>query len=339
VLARKISLALFQELSQELEGYQFQAVGCLNLFDPASWPERATLLPLYDQLAAPYEILDAAEMRRRWPELTPDETLIGLFDPLGGYSEPDEYLPGLVQKNRSLGVELREQQQVIGFIERSGRIVGVTTAVGPLEADAVICTVHIWTMKLFERLGWPLPLKAFVHQRYLTTSLPAPTGIPAINANPQGGYIRPARGQRLLAGVETAERPEYPVSSLEFNMSALSTPATAKERLKQNLTPLITSLGQTTWAEEKVGLISFSMDGEPILGPVGPFPGLYLGCAFHSGGFAYNPVAGLLLAELVTEAKPSVDLSAFSPDRFEPNDTADYLAATVTQAQAVRRRH
>jgi D-amino-acid dehydrogenase len=109
--------------------------------------------------------------------------------------------------------------------------------------------------------------------------------------------------------------------------------------LKRNLTPLIASLGQTTWAEEKVGLISFSMDGEPILGPVGPFPGLYLGCAFHSGGFAYNPVAGLLLAELVAEAKPSIDLSAFSPDRFEPEATADYLATIVTQAQAIRRRH
>ena len=66
VRARKISLARFRELSAELDGYQFQATGCLNLFDPPSWPERAALLPLYDRLGAPYEILDADAMRRRF---------------------------------------------------------------------------------------------------------------------------------------------------------------------------------------------------------------------------------------------------------------------------------
>lgn len=52
------------------------------------------------------------------------------------------------------------------------------------------------------------------------------------------------------------------------------------------------SLAETAWETEKVGLICFSIDGEPILVPVAQLPGLYLGCAFHSGGFAYNPVAG-----------------------------------------------
>jgi glycine/D-amino acid oxidase-like deaminating enzyme len=68
-------------------------------------------------------------------------------------------------------------------------------------------------------------------------------------------------------------------------------------------------------------------------------PGLYLGCAFHSGGFAYNPAAGSLLAEYVADGQTSLDVTAFSPNRFAAADTAAYLAATVTQADAVRRRH
>src|SRR5215471_3294018 len=44
VRVRKLSLTRFRELSDELDGYTFQAVGCLNLFDPESWPERAALL-------------------------------------------------------------------------------------------------------------------------------------------------------------------------------------------------------------------------------------------------------------------------------------------------------
>jgi len=54
---------LYRDLSAELDGYKFRDVGCLNLFDRASWPERRALLPLYDRFQAPYEILSAGEMK------------------------------------------------------------------------------------------------------------------------------------------------------------------------------------------------------------------------------------------------------------------------------------
>jgi glycine/D-amino acid oxidase-like deaminating enzyme len=339
VVARKRSLELFRELSEDLPGYRFQDVGCLNLFDPTSWPERQRLLPLYDRLGAPYEILDAAGIRARWPELTPDREITGLFDPLGGYSEPDEYIPALARRVRELGVEVVENRQVQGFLEAQGRVVGVQTAERQWEADVVICTVHAWMLKVLEVLGRQLPLKNFVHQRYLTTPLAAPVYIPAVNANPQNGYIRPASGRRVLAGGETAWREEFTVPARDFHMSALTAPAEVKTSLTRAMTPLLPRLSQTSWESERVGLIAFSVDGEPIVGPIEAFPGLYVGCGFHSGGFAYNPVAGLLLAEYAAQGETSIDVSAFSPQRFATPVVEDYLASTVTQANAVRRRH
>jgi sarcosine oxidase, subunit beta len=339
VLVRKLSLARYHELSDELPGYRFQDVGCLNLFNPADWPERTALLPLYDRLGAPYEILSAAEIHNCWPALTPADETIGLFDPLGGYSEPEEYLPALAAKCRERGVEIREGTQVTGFLTRNGSVAGVETPTGPIEGDAVVCTVHTWMLKLMETLGRPLPMKAFVHQRYVTAPLPAPVRIPAVNANPQGGYIRPALGRRVLAGAETAWREEFRTPSLDFRMDALRAPPAVKATLAANMTPLLPVLAQTGWESEKVGLIAFSLDGEPILGPVDGLPGLYLGCAFHSGGFAYNPAAGSLLAEYVADGQTSIDVTTFSPNRFAAADTAAYLATTVTQGDAVRRRH
>jgi sarcosine oxidase, subunit beta len=339
VLARKRSLQLYRELSEDLPGYRFQAVGCLNLFDPPSWPERLALLPLYDRLGAPYEILSAAEIHARWPELTPTEDLIGLFDPLGGYSEPDEYIPALARRVRDLGVEILEGQQVGAMVQAGGRVVGVQLGDRTLKADAIICTVHAWLLPLLASLGWQLPVKTFVHQRYVTHPLPQAVQIPAVNANPHGGYLRPATGQRVLAGAETAERAEHRVESLDFHMRELSVAPDVPSALTASLTPLLPRLAQTTWESERVGLIAFSLDGEPILGPVEPFPGLYVGCGFHSGGFAYNPVAGELLAESVIDGKPRIDLTSFSPNRFDPATVQAHLATTVTQANAVRRRH
>jgi sarcosine oxidase subunit beta len=81
------------------------------------------------------------------------------------------------------------------------------------------------------------------------------------------------------------------------------------------------------------------MDGEPILGPVRELPGLFVGAAFHSGGFAYNPAAGQLLAEFVADGRTSIDVSAFAPERFDRREAEAHLASTVTQEHAVRRRH
>jgi sarcosine oxidase subunit beta len=339
VRVRKLSLARFRELSEELEGYQFQAVGCLNLFDPPTWPERTALLPLYDRLDAPYEILDAGEMRRRWPQLRPRDEWLGLHDPLGGYSEPDDYIPALARACRALGIEIREREQVTDFILRGGRAAGVRTAGGTIEADAVVSTVYSWTNRLFERLGMQLPVKAFVHQRYVTAPLARPPAIPAVNANPLGGYIRPASGGRMLLGVETAERAEFDVPSIDFQMSTIAPPPGLREQAVADFTPYAPALADATWEIERAGLLTFSMDGEPIMGPVGRIPGFYTGLAFHSGGFAYNPAAGQLLAEFVADGQASIDVSAFSPDRFDPAETAAYLASTIPQSQAVRRRH
>jgi glycine/D-amino acid oxidase-like deaminating enzyme len=339
VNVRKLSLRRFRELSEELEGYQFQAVGCLNLFDPAAWTERAALLPLYDRLGAPYEILDAAEMRRRWPKLQPEEAWIGLLDPLGGYSEPDEYIPALARASRALGVEIHEHQQVTGFVQRGGRMAGVRTVAGEIEADALVCTVYSWTNALLERVDMRLPVKAFVHQRYVTERLPEPLAIPAVNANPLGGYIRPAAGGRLLVGVETPDRVEFRVPSIDFQMAAVSAAPELKQHARADFTPYVPALAQAAWDFERVGLLTFSSDGEPIMGPVERLPGLFVALAFHSGGFAYNPAAGQLLAEIVADGRASLDVSAFSPNRFEPAETDAYLAETIPQSGAVRRRH
>ncbi len=107
----------------------------------------------------------------------------------------------------------------------------------------------------------------------------------------------------------------------------------------RNFIPLVPVLRSTSWETEKVGLITYSLDGEPILGPMAELPGFYIGVAFHSGGFAYNPVAGLLLAEFVVDGRTSIDVGAFSPDRFTTMEAESYLGTTVAQRDSSRRRH
>jgi sarcosine oxidase, subunit beta len=208
VLVRKRCFTLYEELSAELKGYQFQQLGCLNLFGRDSWKERETLLPLYDRLQAPYEILEAEEMEARWPAMHMPCDAVGLYDPLGGYSEPSAYIPAMKQRLLELGVDIREGEQVTGFAVKKGVVGGVRTARELIEADVVVSTVYSWTRALLQTVGVELAVKCFVHQRYVTATMDAPIALPAVNANPYGGYFRPSIGGALLAGLETINREE-----------------------------------------------------------------------------------------------------------------------------------
>ena len=327
VRARKVSLELFKEFSRELPDYRYHDEhGCLNLYSPALWPEREKLLSLYDRLGKAYEVLNAVEMKRRWPEMNPADDAIGLLDPQGGYSEPPDYIRALAAAARELGVTILEGVKVTGFTRDGDRISGVQTTAGYHPADAVVATVHVWTIPVLASLQVLLPVKHFVHQRYVTAPTRERLAFPPVNADVHGGYVRPAYGNRILLGVETAEREEERVTSTDFHMRQLRAPAGLRDRTVEKFIPLLPALKHATWETEQVGLISFSMDGEPVLGPVKAVPGLFVGQAFHSGGFSYNPAAGFFLAEFVAGGRTSIDLTAFSPDRFIPGDVSRHLA-------------
>lgn len=340
ILARRRSFQLFQQYSDEWDDYTFHnQLGCLSLFSPEDWKEREMLLPLYERLAIPYETLDAHEIQKRWPDLTPRDDLIGLYDPNGGYSEPDEYIAALSGQVRRLGVDVLENEPVFDFLRSGDQITGVQTANGTIHAEAVVSTVHAWSLPLWKKIGFQQPIKHFVHQRYVTAPLDKPLNAPPVNANPYFGYVRPAAGNRLLMGIETAMREECRVEDGDFSMDDLHVDRSVRDDGQRTCASLVPQLNDVTWETEKVGLISFSVDGEPVFGPAPDTPGLYLATAFHSGGFSYNPIVGELMSEWLVYGKPSLDLKHFLPERFSPQDTEAYLAQTLRQNQAVRRRH
>jgi sarcosine oxidase subunit beta len=340
VLARKIGFSLFRSFGRDWNDFAFHdEQGCLNMIAKEAWPARESLLSMYDRLDVPYEVLSAGEIRHRWPALQPHPGHIGLFDPLGGYSEPTEFVPALTKRVRELGVEIVVSEAVEEFLLQGDAVVGVRCKSDVFHADAVVSAVHAWSLPLWRDLGLRLPMKQFIHQRYLSRPLAVPFTAPAINADPYLGYIRPAAGNRILMGVETTTREEYRVESSRFNMDELRTPPGICEETQQRFLEFVPALNEVQWENEKVGLISLTMDGEPLLGPVKRLPGLFVATAFHSGGYSYSPVAGYLLAELIAEGTTSIDLSPFAPDRFTASETEEHLAITIPQCQAIRRRH
>ena len=340
ILARKTALTRFREMSRELDGYTFHNEhGCLGLFSPELWPGREALLPLYDEWDAPYQVLSAAEINRRWPMLDPPDDFLGVLDPLGGYSEPPEYLAALSTKLRQLGVRVVTGSTVERIESRNGRAIGVRTEGRVVQADAVVVANYAWVLPLLKTVDIAIPAKTFLHRRYVSAPMAQPFVAPPVNADPYSGYVRPAYGNRILVGAETPDLNDIKLTDYRFRYEQLEDDEKLRDEVVARFIDFVPVMRGLEWETRKVGLLSFSMDGEPILGPFGGIERLFVGVCFHSGGFSYNPASGFYLAEFVANGETSIDLTAFSPDRFAADETAAYIASTVPQRNAARRRH
>src|SRR5207248_6323150 len=70
---------------------------------------------------------------------------------------------------------------------------------------------------------------------------------------------------------------------ITLHQSALQADPELRNQLRRQLQDFLPELALPAWEDERVGLLTFSMDGEPILGPIQQLPGLYVAVAFHSG--------------------------------------------------------
>jgi len=125
-------------------------------------------------------------------------------------------------------------------------------------------------------------------------------------------------GRPLLASLAAA-RPGSPARRrpLVWDRGLEPRPNPAKVRRSlaalQRVLPSLPPLGiARSWA----GYIDAAPDLVPVLGEVPQIGGLVLATAFSGHGFALGPIAGRLVAELIVDGKPSLDISGFRFSRF-----------------------
>ena len=275
-----------------------------------------------------FDVLRGAEISERFPDLQANETDNGVLDDRSGFSEPHRYIPALKAKLKDMGVDIRENERVIGFELRGGRVRGVVTDAVTVEVDATVCAVNAWTNHLLPLVGVRIPYKNFVHERFVTKPFSEPPRLPAVNDHILDCRVRPTDDNRLLVctsidvGSHEMRGPEFDVGELEPHPDALPF-------IEENLVRRPALLEGAQWDYHTVGLISLAHDVKPVIGPEPGVKGLYVGAHFHSGGFAYNPVSGLLLAEHVVDRGTRIETEMYSPNRFGSVDTDAFLSSPV----------
>jgi D-amino-acid dehydrogenase len=186
-------------------------------------------------------------------------------------------------------------------LQAQGAAWSVRTTEGTVHAQQAVLALGPWSDGLIRTLGYRFPLfiKRGYHQHYTSS---AQLRRPILDVE-RGYVLAPMqRGLRLTTGAEFApiDAPPTPVQLAKA------------EILARELIDLGQPLPEPPW----LGARPCVADMLPVMGPAPRHPGLWFNFGHAHQGFTMGPVAGRLLAEMVSGEPPCVDPTPYSPRRF-----------------------
>src|SRR3712207_4900810 len=97
-------------------------------------------------------------LREAEPALRTDGVALAAYEPRGGYADPTAPAVGLLEAAERMGARF-ERRRATELLHGAGRVRGVATQVGPLEAGVVVLAAGAWSVPLAGSAGLELPIR------------------------------------------------------------------------------------------------------------------------------------------------------------------------------------
>lgn len=306
-----LAYARYMQFEEEIGvPIDFHRTGWLSVATAEAAPSLLAGAAMLQSLGIASEVLNPAEIARRYPLLNTDDLAVGVFGPDDGPLDPHMILWGYLRRARELGVRLLTGVRATGLAMQAGRVTGVHTDRGFIAAGTVINAAGPWAAEVAGWSGIDLPLRNRARTILVTGPLPAvPREHPFVEDMATEWYFRP-EGDGVLMGMG-----QEPVSNLEHPATDPALVDTMIDAAVQRVPALAGASVLTTWT----GVRPLTPDNRPFVGAVPGIDGLLLNCGWGGVGIILAPVAGQLLAEVVSQGQASTfDLAPLSIQRFAP---------------------
>jgi glycine/D-amino acid oxidase-like deaminating enzyme len=333
----------------------FRRTGVLTLAGPGPWADRVRAnVAMLRRIGVDTHLVDATEIRRLVRGIDVADTTVGAWEPGGGFVDPVTTVEAFAALGRTHGVNTRLGVAAEGIEAEGGRVVGVRTSDGIVEAEQVVVVAGPWTPGLLARSGIEVPLRAIRPEQHFVELAPVPL-IPAARREPDledlleddldGPLARVEREARERESREVVPHPS--LIDLEHGFYTRCEPGAARTRIgridythdvvladpdqldedvsaefrawaRQKLVerlPLYASLADL---DSEAAWYTLSPDAQALLGELPALRGLFIASGFSGHGFKLAPSVGAGMTQLLMgEPVTAFDPTFFSPSRFD----------------------
>ena len=262
-------------------------------------------------------LVGADDVRRLAPGVEPSKAHVAAWMPNDGYAEPYTLATAYASAARRAGVTFVSGCEVVGIRTHDGRVRGVTTREGEVDAEAVVIAAGAWSPMVAAHAGSAVPAAAVRHQAWVTAPMSWVTSdFPVVRVPDRLAYVRPEVGGLMFGffettplGVDVAAAGTFRVGDTPRDPDVLAAHAPP-------LLEVIPGLGEAPIVGGTAGVPTYTPDGQFVVGALSGPAGLFVatGCCAH--GIAGAGGVGRALAEAVGGEAPTLDPAALSPGRF-----------------------
>ncbi len=278
-------------------------------------------------------MVTGAEAARLHPLLDPAAIAAAWFNPLSGRVNPADLTAAYAKGARRRGARIVENCKATGLTMRSGRVTGVETSAGAMEADAVVVAAGLWSRGLLAPLGVDLAQWACEHFYVIADVAPRlPRETPSFVAPEDLVYGREEVGA-MMVGFFDEDAKTLDASALPepFAFTLLAPDWDKIAPYFEKAAAIFPALAEAPIRRFVNGPESFTPDDAPLLGPAPGVEGLYVATAMNSGGVTYSAAAGHMVADFVAGAEPRFEAASLAPGRFgDKARDAEWLCREVS---------
>lgn len=259
--------------------------------------------------------VDVATARELEPDLSPAITA-AVHYPEDAQVQPVVATEALLASARARGVTVRGHTEVVGPVRAGGRLAGVRTTTGTLDADAVVVAAGPWSGLVAERLGAPLPVRPRRGMVLVTTRMPHRVRHKVYDGDYFGATQSGDEALQTSAVVESTAAGTVLIGSsreqvgFDARLRVDVLAAIAERALR-----LFPALAGANVMRSYLGFRPYVPDHLPVIGADERLPGLWFATGHEGAGIGLAPATGEILAELVGGGTHALDAEPFRPGR------------------------
>ncbi len=280
------------------------------------------------------EIVSAAEAARMWPLMNARDLVGAVYLPHDGQTDPTDTTLALAKGAQMGGATVVEQVAVTGIHRKNGRVTGVATSRGDVQAETVINCAGMWAQQLGALCGVNVPLHAAEHFYIVTVPIDGlPTDLPVLRDPDSFTYFKGEAGA-ILAGFFEPNAKPWGMDGIpeDFEFGTLPEDWDHLEPVLEKMMQRVPVLEETRVHTLFNGPESFTPDDNYHLGEAPELKGFFVAAGFNSIGIVSSGGAGKVLADWIVNGHPPMDLWDVDIRRnmfFQGN--RNYLRARVTE--------
>ena len=333
LLLRDYSIKLYKELADDSAypiNYHHATGGMRLLTNPMHVDEVHHIRSVAKGLGLEFDLLDAAEAKRRNPLLEIDGVLGALWDELDGDIDPAQLCQALAARSRKAGASIHRNTPVTGLSQKTNGEWLVKTREGTITAEHIVIAAGYRVNEVGALMGIEYPVIAMEHMYFVTEDIPDLVArderVPMVRCPRDTFYMRQEKNG-LLVGIYEHDCKTFGMDGIDPDFVNALCPDDL-ERLIPKMKPIFERLPclQDVGIKAVVnGPISYASDAGPL---VGKQPGVR-NCWSMNGlrvGIGEGGGYGKMLAQMMVHGETEWDTWQLDPRRITRFANTEYTA-------------